>query len=272
MSKKYVLDGYEQLYYAAYDGDWEKANKFLENNPKAIREVITEELETALHIAVHRNHLVFIEEIVRFMPPEVLEYKARCYESTALQFAVMYGNLKAAELMVKKNRILTQICNCDGRVPLALALMHTTDAQKEIVEYLYSVTRDEYPSPFSGHGGASLLCDAINEEFYVIQVDMDAAHIHDNIVEEKNSWRIDERNKREKDNCSDSSESSETDEENPSQSIIETNNEDAGNPSKTSKEIKGNEKCHLESSEVTYQLPYMDVMPCLISNNCTSKS
>ncbi|XP_026442324.1 ankyrin repeat-containing protein NPR4-like isoform X2 [Papaver somniferum] len=289
MSKKYVLDGYEQLYYAAYDGDWEKANKFLENNPKAIREVITEELETALHIAVHRNHLVFIEEIVRFMPPEVLEYKARCYESTALQFAVMYGNLKAAELMVKKNRILTQICNCDGRVPLALALMHTTDAQKEIVEYLYSVTRDEYPSPFSGHGGASLLCDAINEEFYglvstrskwskqygfeilvekpftflsgarltwwqrciysLIQVDMDAAHIHDNIVEEKNSWRIDERNKREKDNCSDSSESSETDEENPSQSIIETNNEDAGNPSKTSKEIKGNEKCHLESSE-----------------------
>lgn len=103
MSKKYVLDRYEQLYYAAYDGDWEKASEFFENNPKAIREVITEELETALHIAVHRNHLVFIEEIVRFIPPEVLEYKARCYESTALHFAVMYGNLKAAELMVKKN-------------------------------------------------------------------------------------------------------------------------------------------------------------------------
>ncbi|XP_026437573.1 uncharacterized protein LOC113335761 isoform X6 [Papaver somniferum] len=302
MSKKYVLDEYEQLYYAAYDGDWEKANNILDNNPKAIREVITEELETALHIAVHRNHLVFIEEIVRFMPPEVLEYKARCFESTALHFAVMYGNLKAAEVMVKKNRMLTQIRNCDGRVPLALALMYTTDAQKEIVEYLYSVTRDEYPSPFSGHGGASLLCDAINEEFYdiasslvlrfpglvstrskwskqygfeilvekpftflsgarltwwqrciysLIQVDMDSAHCHDNKVEEKNSWRIDERNKREKDNCSESSESSETDEENPSQSIIGTNNEDAGNPSKTSEEIKGNEKGLSESSELS---------------------
>ncbi|KAI3980199.1 hypothetical protein MKX01_033340, partial [Papaver californicum] len=100
------------------------------------------------------------------MPPEVLEYKARCYESTALHFAVMYGNLKAAEVMVKKNRMLTQIRNCDERVPLALALMYTTGAQKERDEYLYCVTRDEYPNPFSGHAGASLLCDATNEEFY----------------------------------------------------------------------------------------------------------
>ncbi|KAI3920270.1 hypothetical protein MKW92_038861 [Papaver armeniacum] len=302
ISKKYVLDRHEQLYYAAYDGDWEKASQFFENNPKAIREVITEELETALHIAVHRNHLVFIEEIVRFMPPEVLEYKARCYESTALHFAVMYGNLKAAEVMVKKNRMLTQICNCDGRVPLALALMYTTDAQKEIVEYLYSVTRDEYPSPFSGHGGASLLCDAINEEFYdiasslvvrfsglvstrskwskqygfeilvekpftflsgarltwwqrfiysLIQVDMDAADCNDSKVDEKNPWRIDEENKREKDNLSESSQSSETDEENPSQSIIGANNEDAGNPSKSSKGIEGSAKVLSESFEVS---------------------
>ncbi|XP_026442321.1 uncharacterized protein LOC113341790 isoform X2 [Papaver somniferum] len=286
VNKKYILDGYEQLYYAAYDGDWEKASKFFEKNPQAILEVITEELETALHIAVHRSHSVFIEEIVRFMPPEVLEYKARCNESTALHFAVMYGNLKAAEVMVNKNRMLTQIRNCDGRVPLALALMYTTGAQKEIVEYLYSVTRDEHPSPFSGHGGASLLCDAINEEFYglvstrskwskqygfeilvekpftffsgarlmwwqhciysLIQVDMDAAHFHDSDVNEKNPSRIYEGNRTEKGNRSESSESSETDEENPSQSIIGDN----GNPSRSSKGTERNEKGLLENSEV----------------------
>lgn len=188
--------------------------------------------------------------------------------------------------------MLTQIRNCDGRVPLALALMYTTDAQKEIVEYLYSVTRDEYPSPFSGHGGASLLCDAINEEFYdiasslvlrfpglvctrskwskqygfeilvekpftflsgarltwwqrfiysLIQVDMDAADCNDSIVDEENLWRVDEE----------SSQSSETDEENPSQNITWANNEDAGNPSKSSKGIGGSEKVLLECSKVS---------------------
>ncbi|KAI3933861.1 hypothetical protein MKX01_028187 [Papaver californicum] len=163
------------------------------------------------------------------MPPEVLEYKARCYESTALHFAIMYGNLKAAEVMVNKNRMLTQIRNCDGRAPLALALMYTTGAQKEI------------PSPFSGHAGASLLlCDAIDEEFYDIASSLVlrfpglvstrskwSKHYGFEILVEKPftflsgtrlTWS------------------------NPSQSIIGANNEDAGNPSKSSKGMEGNEK------------------------------
>ncbi|XP_026437576.1 uncharacterized protein LOC113335767 isoform X2 [Papaver somniferum] len=247
MSKKYVLDGYKQLYYAACDGDWEKASKFFKNNPQAIREVITEELETPLHIAISKNHLVFIEEIIRLMPPEVMEFKKRNSEFTALHLAIKYGNLKAAEMMVKMNQKLTQIRNSDGRVPLAYALAYTTGAQKEIVEYLYSVTNDEDPSPFLGHDGASLLCDAINQEFYVIQVDMDAAHGYDSQIDDKNTCGIDERNERENGKCS---ESTESDEENPSQSI-RANIEDAGNPSKSPEGIIGDED-HLS---VGYEVP-----------------
>ncbi|KAI3980200.1 hypothetical protein MKX01_033341 [Papaver californicum] len=274
MSKKYVLDGYKQLYDAASDGDWEKASKFFQNDPHAIREVITEELETPLYIAIGKNHVVFIDEIVRLMPPDVLEYKKRKSEFTALHLAIQYGNLKAAEMMVKKNHKLTQIRNRDGRVPLALALMYTTGAQKEIVEYLYSVTRDEDPSPFLGHDGASLLCDAIDHEFYdiasslvrrfpglvstkskrskqygfeilvgkpstflsgakltwwqhciysLIQVDMDAAHGNDSQLEDKNSWGIDEGNEREN---GEYSESTESDEENSSPSIMRAGDDD----------------------------------------------
>ncbi|XP_026437577.1 uncharacterized protein LOC113335767 isoform X3 [Papaver somniferum] len=298
MSKKYVLDGYKQLYYAACDGDWEKASKFFKNNPQAIREVITEELETPLHIAISKNHLVFIEEIIRLMPPEVMEFKKRNSEFTALHLAIKYGNLKAAEMMVKMNQKLTQIRNSDGRVPLAYALAYTTGAQKEIVEYLYSVTNDEDPSPFLGHDGASLLCDAINQEFYdiasslvhrfpalvstkskrskhygleilvgkpstflsgakltwwqrciysLIQVDMDAAHGYDSQIDDKNTCGIDERNERENGKCS---ESTESDEENPSQSI-RANIEDAGNPSKSPEGIIGDED-HLS---VGYEVP-----------------
>ncbi|XP_026442278.1 protein ACCELERATED CELL DEATH 6-like isoform X2 [Papaver somniferum] len=170
MSKKYVLNGYKQLYFAAYNGDWEKASKFLENNPQAIWEVVTEEDETALHIAAHRNHLVFIEQIVSRMPPVVLEYKTRYTNFTALHFAVMHGNLKAAEVMYKKNQKLTQIQDGDGLVPLEYALVCATGAQEEMVKYLYPITKDDDPSPFSGHRGASMLCDAISEGFYALQM------------------------------------------------------------------------------------------------------
>ncbi|KAI3830624.1 hypothetical protein MKX03_016456, partial [Papaver bracteatum] len=277
-SKKYVLDGYNQLYFAAYNGDWEKASKFFENNPQAIREVVTEEQETALHIAAHRNHLVFIEEIVSRMPPEVLH------------FAVMHGNLKAAEVMYKKNQKLTQIQDGDGLVPLAYALVFATGAQEEMVKYLYPITRDDDPSPFSGHRGASMLCDATSEGFYdlasslverfpglvstkskwskeygvevlvekpftflsgarltwweLIQVDMDAAPGHDSQVDEKNLWGIDEGNKRVKGKYS---EMIESDEENPSQIITG----DAGNSSKASEGTEGDAEDLLESSEVS---------------------
>ncbi|KAI3830629.1 hypothetical protein MKX03_016461 [Papaver bracteatum] len=186
-------------------------------------------------------------------------------------------------MMVKKNQKLTQIRNSDGRVPLAYAVAYTTGAQKEIVEYLYSVTNDEDPSPFLGHDGASLLCDAINQEFYdlasslvrrfpglvstkskrskeygfdilvgkpstflsgakltwwqLIQVDMDAGHGYDRQIDDKNAWGIDVVNKRENGKCSVSTVS---DEENPSQSI-RANIEDAGNSSKSSKGIIGDE-------------------------------
>ncbi|XP_026437589.1 uncharacterized protein LOC113335768 isoform X2 [Papaver somniferum] len=287
MSKKYVLDGCNQLYNAAADGDWEKANKFFQNDPQAIREVITEELETPLCIAVRKNHVIFIEEIVRLMPPEVLEYKIKNSNFTALHLAIQYGNLKATEMMVKKNRKLTQIRNRDGRVPLAFALLYTTGAQKPIVDYLYSVTRDEDPSPFLGHYGASLLCDAIDHEFYdiasslvrrfpglvstkskwskqygleillekpstflsgakltwwqsfiysLIQVDIDAAHGNDSQLDDKNSWEIDE--------------GTESDEENPSPSIMRSDVEDAGNSSKSSRGSKENEDDLSEGSKV----------------------
>ncbi|XP_026437633.1 uncharacterized protein LOC113335811 [Papaver somniferum] len=232
------------------------------------------------------------------MPPEVLEYKIKNSKFTALHLAVKYGNLKAAEMMVKKNQKLTQIRNSDGWVPLAYALAYTTGAQKEIVEYLYSVTNDEDPSPFLGHDGASLLCDAINQEFYdiasslvhrfpalvstkskrskqygfeilvgkpstflsgakltwwqrciysLVQVDMDAVHGYDSQVDDKNAWEIDERDERENGKCS---ERTGSDEENPSQSI-RANIEDAGNSSKSSDGIIGDED-HLS---VGYKVP-----------------
>ncbi|KAI3830633.1 hypothetical protein MKX03_016465 [Papaver bracteatum] len=287
MSKKYVLDGYNQLYNAAADGDWEKASKFFQNDPQAIREVITEELETPLCIAVRKNHVVFIEEIVRLMPPEVLEYKIKKSDFTALHLAIQYGNLKAAEMMVKKNQKLTQIRNRDGRVPLAFALLYTTGAQKRIVDYLYSVTRDEDPSPFWGHDGASLLCDAIDHEFYDIASSL--VRRFPGLVSTKSKWskqyglevllekpstflsgakltwwqncmysliQVDIDAAHGNDIQLDDKNSweidvgTESDEESPSPSIMRADIEDAGNSLKSSRGIKENEDDLSEGSKV----------------------
>ncbi|KAI3916498.1 hypothetical protein MKW92_007569 [Papaver armeniacum] len=168
MTSKDVLDGYEELYHAAIKGDWEVASKFLEKHPEAITKVITTDSETVLHVAVADANLMFIEEVVKLIPPEMLEYRTEADGSTALHYAAVFGRAKAAELIVKKNLKLTQIVNGAGRVPLNSALISVTAGQRETVEYLYSVTRHEHPSPFSGNQGDSLLCGMIDAGFYDI--------------------------------------------------------------------------------------------------------
>ncbi|RZC44338.1 hypothetical protein C5167_037287 [Papaver somniferum] len=164
---EYVLDGYEQLYEAAVNGDWDEASKFLEENPEAITKAITNNLHTALHIAVFRMvDLMFVREIIKLMPLEALEKKT-ADGLTSLHLAALYGYTKAAELIVTKNPKTTQILSEDEYelVPLESAIRTVTVGQKETVEYLYSVTRHEHPSPFSGHRGAKLLYKTIDAGF-----------------------------------------------------------------------------------------------------------
>ncbi|KAI3850587.1 hypothetical protein MKW92_046982 [Papaver armeniacum] len=168
MTSKDDLDGYQELYHAAIKGDWEVASKFLEKHPEAITKVITTDSETVLHVAISDANLMFIEEIVKLIPSEMLEYRTEADGSTALHYAAIFGRAKAAELIVNKNLKLTQIVNRAGRVPLNSALISVTVGQRETVEYLYSVTRHEHPSPFSGNQGDSLLCGMIDAGFYDI--------------------------------------------------------------------------------------------------------
>ncbi|MCL7041821.1 hypothetical protein MKW94_008440, partial [Papaver nudicaule] len=85
-----------------------------------------------------------------------------------------------------------------------------------------------------------------------IQVDINAAHGHGSQVDEKNRCKIDEGNKRKNANrCSERPERTETGEENLSQSTIGVHNEDAGNPSKSSECIEGDEEDLWKSSEVS---------------------
>ncbi|KAI3932428.1 hypothetical protein MKW92_030705 [Papaver armeniacum] len=156
------------------NNDWEKAKEVLEENPEAINRGLTEISSTILHLAIGYNAgMTFVEEIVKRMTPAVIAYRSTEMGDTALHSAVLYyGRTESAKLMVNKNPGLTQIRNKEGMVPLELALHHVTIGQKDIVEYLYSVTKDEYPSPFVGNVGARLLCSAIDANFYDIALSL----------------------------------------------------------------------------------------------------
>ncbi|KAI3990419.1 hypothetical protein MKX01_021354, partial [Papaver californicum] len=78
----------------------------------------------------------------------------------------MEGNTKVVKLMVKKNPCLTKIRDNYGRVSLHTAVKFVSEGQKEVVQYLYSATRYDNPTPFTSQRGASLLCDLIDSNFY----------------------------------------------------------------------------------------------------------
>ncbi|MCL7031721.1 hypothetical protein MKW94_001915 [Papaver nudicaule] len=170
-----VWDEYNQLYEAAIAGDWDKASKYLEENPEAITKAITKHPYTVLDVAIIKitdlKDLKFVEEIVKLTPPEALE-KITADGVTPLHRAALHGYAKAAELIVNKNPKTTQIVSGNKNVPLENAIQTVTAGQKETVEYLYSVTRHEHPSPFSGHRGAKLLCKAIEAGFNSIALSL----------------------------------------------------------------------------------------------------
>ncbi|KAI3884325.1 hypothetical protein MKW92_046979, partial [Papaver armeniacum] len=158
------FEEYELLYEAAESGLWRKATPSLVN-----RDIITnDEWETGLSIAVANNQLKSVKEIMMRMPPEVLNYATTITTTTALHYAAMYGYTEHAKLLVKSNPSLTQIRDEKGRVPLQVAVEAVTTGQKETVKYLYSMTEDTKPSPFSGDDGAKLLCSTIEANFYDI--------------------------------------------------------------------------------------------------------
>ncbi|KAI3990468.1 hypothetical protein MKX01_023248 [Papaver californicum] len=164
----YVYEEHRPLYEAAKQGNWKQAEEIFKGDPGAMTTEITIESETALHIAADHTKWEFVENLVGLVPPKALEQKDSKYGYTALHTAAMEGNTKVVKLMVKQNPLLTQIRDNYGRVPLHTAAKFVSEGQKEVLQYLYYVTRDDDPSPFTGQRGASLLCDLIDSNFYGI--------------------------------------------------------------------------------------------------------
>ncbi|KAI3841577.1 hypothetical protein MKX03_033607 [Papaver bracteatum] len=166
--KKELILEYELLYEAAESGKWDDFRELVDKKEtinSTIKIAITgDEWEMGLNIAVARNQLESVTEILKRIPEEL--YRTTTATTTALHYAAMYGYPEHCKLLVEKRSNLTQIRDKEGRVPLHVAVEAVTAGQKETVKYLYSVTKHVDPSPFSDDDGARLLCGLIEAKNY----------------------------------------------------------------------------------------------------------
>ncbi|KAM0050476.1 putative ankyrin repeat-containing domain, PGG domain, ankyrin repeat-containing domain superfamily [Helianthus debilis subsp. tardiflorus] len=125
------------LYTALINGDWESANPFLSKQENLVRCSITENCETALHIAVLAQNTKCVEELLKIMKEDDLELQNKD-GNTVLCFAAAAGNRTLAEMLVNANKKLLNIPNEENMMPLYIA---TLFRKHDTVEYLY----DNFP-------------------------------------------------------------------------------------------------------------------------------
>ncbi|KAI5674238.1 hypothetical protein M9H77_14602 [Catharanthus roseus] len=159
------LNWYLPLYRAALKGDWESAVKFFKDDPEAVTANITKASSTALHVAVGTGKAInFVKELLELIPVDTLPSLRDEGGQNALHYAAIFGNVEAAQLLVKKNPALTNSPSNTGYLPIHYAAGY---ANTDVVSYLLTVTRDDIePNPFTEKSGVELLNLVIVAEFY----------------------------------------------------------------------------------------------------------
>ncbi|KAF6139452.1 hypothetical protein GIB67_026294 [Kingdonia uniflora] len=168
--KKKDLTQYQPLYRAALKGDWRSARHFFDLHSDAVTAEITSTSATALHVAVGAGHATpFVEKLVELMPLEALTLRDNDGR-TALCFAGISGNTKAAEILVRKNPDLPNLHNHWRQIPLGYAAKY---GHKETLLYLLSVTNN---SLFSGMYGVWFLNHLIVTGFHDVALHLVEQH------------------------------------------------------------------------------------------------
>lgn len=125
------------LYEASLKGDWKTAQELFKNKPELVRCSITENNETALHVAASANRTKrmqeFVENLVKLMDKKDLELQNNS-SNTALCLAAAAGNVEMVEIMVKKNPALLIIPGSQQMMPLYMAALF---GERKVVQFLY---------------------------------------------------------------------------------------------------------------------------------------
>ncbi|KAK1410505.1 hypothetical protein QVD17_37042 [Tagetes erecta] len=132
------------LYEAAIKCNWNAAKIILDKKPELVRFCITENGETALHVAASAKGdpkvvKEFVNNLVEMMTVEDLELENENF-NTALYLAAVTGNVETVKIMVEKNKKLLTIPGAkQTMMPLYAAALF---GNYDVVKYLYANSDD----------------------------------------------------------------------------------------------------------------------------------
>ncbi|KAK9067450.1 hypothetical protein SSX86_014779 [Deinandra increscens subsp. villosa] len=129
------------LYEASIKGDWKVAKAIIDEKPELVRFSITENCETALHVAASANKTKrmqhFVKNLLERMEKPDLELQNKSF-NTVLCLAAAAGNVEMVKILFEKNPALLAIPGSQQMMPLYMAALFGDHA---VVEYLYSVSK-----------------------------------------------------------------------------------------------------------------------------------
>ncbi|KAK9074375.1 hypothetical protein SSX86_006973 [Deinandra increscens subsp. villosa] len=152
------------LYNASINGDWGAANLILCQRQELVRFSITENHETALHIAASTQNTEFVIELVNIMNTKDLELQTE-NGNTALCLAAIAGNKKLAEILVTKNPRLLTIPGSTRMMPLYMAALF---GNHETVEYLYAKSEKMTGNHWNSQNRGWVLLKCVEADLYDI--------------------------------------------------------------------------------------------------------
>ncbi|PWA46364.1 ankyrin repeat-containing domain, PGG domain protein [Artemisia annua] len=171
--KKDYLEIGVPLYEASIKCDWEAAKKILLAIPELVRYSITENGETALHIAASAKgpkHVEqFVKNLVDKMTKEDLEIVNKNH-NTALYLAAAAGNVETVKIMVEKNKTLLTIPGAGGAMmPVYAASLF---GNYEVVKYLYDNSHGLHDDGWTDTNRGWLLEKCVESDMFDIALDI----------------------------------------------------------------------------------------------------
>ncbi|XP_071731198.1 uncharacterized protein [Rutidosis leptorrhynchoides] len=129
------------LYEASIKADWKAAEEIFNKKPDLVRFSITENGETALHVAASAKRTKqvenYVKNLVGRMEKTDLELQNNS-SNTALCLAAAAGNVEMVKIMVEKNKALLNIAGSQQMMPLYMAALF---GEGEMVRYLYDISK-----------------------------------------------------------------------------------------------------------------------------------
>ncbi|KAI4332589.1 hypothetical protein L6164_017485 [Bauhinia variegata] len=110
----------------------------IDEDGRLLKAAITKGWLTLLHVAAGVNHVHFVDELVKLLDTEDLELQD-FKGNTAFCFAAAVGNMRIAEIMMRRCGKLPQIRGGAGVTPLHMAALQ---GSSEMAKLLFPLTKD----------------------------------------------------------------------------------------------------------------------------------